>query len=69
MKIRKKLNFDWIGAVLIAVGISLAVITINAGNDQGWLSLIILVMTVGSFFCIGAFVLWELNNQNPLVTY
>ena len=68
-RIRKKLNFDWIGAVLIAVGISLAVITINAGNDQGWLSLIILVMTVGSFFCIGAFVLWELNNQNPLFEF
>ena len=65
----KRLNFDWVGAVLIALGISLAVITLNAGNDQGWLSLIILVMTVGSFFCIGAFVLWELNNQNPLFEF
>ena len=68
-RIGKKLNFDWIGAVLIALALSLAVITLNEGNGQGWLSPIILVMTVGSFFCLVTFVFWELKNQNPLFEF
>ena len=68
-RIKKKLNFDWIGAVLIAFGISLAVIALNEGNDQGWLSLIILGMIGGSFLCLVAFVLWELNIQDPLFEF
>ena len=68
-KIGKKLNFDWIGALLIAIGISLAVITLNESNDQGWLSPIILLMIMGSFFCIVAFIFWELNNHHPLFEF
>ena len=65
-RVGKKLNFDWIGTLLIALGISLAVITLNEGNNQGWLSPLILAITVGSIFCLVAFVFWELKNQDPL---
>ena len=68
-RVEKKINFDLIGAVLIAFGISLAVIALNEGNDQGWLSLIILGMIGGSFLCLVAFVLWELNIQDPLFEF
>lgn len=65
-KVGEKLNFDWIGAVLIALGISLAIMILNEGTNLGWLSPLIIGMMFGSVFCLVTFVVWELKNQEPL---
>ncbi len=59
-------KFDWQGALLIACGICLAIVTLNEGNRVGWLSPAILGMAASSGACMALFVWWERRREHPL---
>ncbi|RJQ83672.1 MFS transporter [Amycolatopsis panacis] len=64
---RTQPRVDYLGAVLVAGALSSLVIGIGLGNKWGWTSLGTLGLIVAAVVLLGAWVLWELHCDNPLM--
>jgi MFS family permease len=59
--------FDWGGALLSGLAITLLIITINNPRAEPWLSPWILGGLFGSVLLIGAFIRWEMRVPSPML--
>ncbi len=62
-----KQPFDWVGAFLSAMAITLLVITINNPSGAGWVSPLVLGSVAGVVVLLAAFVTWELRSDAPML--
>ncbi len=61
-------GIDYIGLVLIAVGLGALEIVLDKGQEDEWFaSSFILGSTIVAAVCLVSFVLWELRHKNPIV--
>lgn len=63
----KKANFDFLGAILSLVGLSLLVYGLNSVKAHGWTSIIVISMFVSSALALTFFVFWEKKQTEPLI--
>lgn len=63
----EKPPFDWMGAVLSAMAITLLVITINNPSGASWVSPLVLGSIAGVVVLLAAFVTWELRSDSPML--
>ncbi len=65
---RRKVTIDYLGAVLIAAGVSLLLIWVTmAGNQFDWGSVTSILMVVGAVVLLGLAVLTELKVKEPII--
>ncbi|MCS5722494.1 MFS transporter [Herbiconiux sp. CPCC 203407] len=65
---KRKVRIDYLGAALIAAGVSLLLIWVTlAGNDFEWLSATSVLMVVGAVVLLGLAVLTELKVKEPII--
>ncbi|WP_368499283.1 MDR family MFS transporter [Herbiconiux sp. A18JL235] len=65
---RRKVTIDYLGAVLIAAGVSLLLIWVTmAGNQFDWGSVTSILMVVGAVALLGLAVLTELKVKEPII--
>ncbi|GAA2249471.1 MFS transporter [Herbiconiux moechotypicola] len=65
---KRKVTIDYLGAVLIAAGVSLLLIWVSlAGNDFEWGSVTSIGMVVGAVVLLGLAVLTELKVKEPII--
>ncbi|WP_354179562.1 MDR family MFS transporter [Arthrobacter sp. UYP6] len=65
---KRKVHIDYLGAVLIAGGVSLLMIWVTlAGNQFGWASLASFLMVAGSALLLIAAVLVEFKSPEPII--
>ena len=60
-------HVDWLGALLLAVGIGALLLAVSQGDPWGWLSVRVLGLAVGAFVLLGLWVLRTLRVAHPLV--
>jgi predicted MFS family arabinose efflux permease len=60
-------NFDLLGSILATAGMLLLVFTLVKAPDQGWGSLRTIAELAGALVLLGAFVVNERRNRNPLL--
>jgi EmrB/QacA subfamily drug resistance transporter len=60
-------NFDLFGSILATGGMLLLVFTLVEAPDQGWSSALTIAEFAGAFALLGAFVINEQRNRNPLL--
>lgn len=65
--IEKKIDF--IGCILLAVGLGALTFSLVKGNDYGWNSTKIIVMFTVSAAAIIAFVIYEMKIKNPMIEF
>lgn len=58
---------DWIGSILLFIGLSGTLLGVTKGPDWGWSATPTLVSIIGGLFVLGVFVLWETRRLSPLV--
>jgi EmrB/QacA subfamily drug resistance transporter len=63
--IEKKVDF--VGSILLALGLSTAVFTLIKGNDYGWGSVMIILLIVCAVVSLTVFVLFERKIKNPMI--
>jgi DHA2 family multidrug resistance protein len=64
----QKQQIDWIGIILLAVGIGALQTVLERGQTDDWFAAnYIIVLTLTAVLCLGGFVLWELHLPNPVV--
>lgn len=61
-------SIDWLGAVGLAVGLSLLLLAITQGNVWGWLSLRTIASSCGGVGVLVAWWFWEQRAARPLVS-
>ncbi len=61
-------SVDWAGAAGLAVGLSLALLTITQGNDWGWTSARTLMGGLGGAVTLALWWWWERRCRQPLVS-
>ena len=61
-------SIDWLGAVGLAVGLSLVLLAITQGNTWGWLSVRTIAVFSGGIAVLVAWWLWEQRAARPLVS-
>ena len=65
---KRKVHIDYLGAVLIAGGVSLLMIWVTlAGTQFGWMSLASFLMVAGSALLLVAAVLVEFKSPEPII--
>ena len=65
---KRKVHIDYLGAILIAGGVSLLLIWVSlAGSQFDWVSLPSLIMVVGSIVLLAAAVVVELKSPEPII--
>ena len=64
---RTDLRFDLLGFILVASASFTLLLALNKGQDAGWSSLYIVNLLIYSCFGLILFVIWELNNTDPLI--
>ena len=65
---KRKVHIDYLGAVLIAGGVSLLMVWVTlAGNQFGWASLASFLMVAGSAVLLAAAVLVEFKSPEPII--
>lgn len=65
---KEKLPTDWIGLLLLAVGVSTLQFLLDKGEQFDWLhSPIIRTCAVTSFVCFVYLIAWEWTHKNPLI--
>jgi DHA2 family multidrug resistance protein len=63
-----KLPIDYIGLILLAIGVSCLQILLDEGKDLDWFnSQLIIVLAIIAFISLTFFILWELAEKNPIV--
>lgn len=65
--VRAKVRLDWVGSVLLGVGLALAVVALSEANSWGWGSGSTLGMLVGGVAVLLIWGLWELRVEQPMV--
>ena len=68
-KTHKKTDFDWIGAVLIFIGIISAVLFLNLGTNIRWIQIPTLSTLVISIVSIILFIRRQISLNNPLIEF
>ncbi|MBT3943232.1 MAG: MFS transporter [Chloroflexi bacterium] len=63
----EKAPFDWLGAALSAMAITLLVITINNPSGASWVSPLVLGSIAAVIVLLAAFVTWELKSSSPML--
>ncbi len=58
---------DWIGSILLFVGLSGTLLGVTKGPEWGWITYRTLVSIIGGLVVLGLFVLWEMRRRSPLV--
>jgi EmrB/QacA subfamily drug resistance transporter len=58
---------DWGGAFLLSSGLVALVLALIRGNEDGWLSPLILGLFAATLLLLGGFVLWELRRREPML--
>jgi DHA2 family multidrug resistance protein len=67
-KMKKGLRIDYIGVMLVALGLGFLEITFDRGQREDWFSSpLIIASTAISVTSLIALVLWELNHDDPVV--
>ncbi len=67
-KMKKGLRIDYIGVLLVALGLGFLEITFDRGQREDWFSSpLIIASTAISVTSLIALVLWELNHDDPVV--
>lgn len=65
---KRKVSIDYLGAILIAAGVSLLLIWVSlAGNQFDWGSVTSIVMVVGAVVLLGLAVLVEFRAKEPII--
>jgi len=63
-----KLPIDYVGLILLAVGIGSLQILLDNGQDLDWFnSNLIVILGVVSFVCISYLIVWELTAKHPII--
>lgn len=65
--LRTEGKFDYVGAVLLAIGLVGLMLAISRGNEWGWLAPMTLVMGVGGLLVLVAWGWYELRIDEPLL--
>lgn len=64
----QKVPIDYIGVLLLFVGVGALQLILDNGNDKDWFnSTFIVALSIISFICIVILVIWELTDKNPAV--
>ena len=63
----KKSGFDFLGAIMSLVGLSLLVLGLNSGKVHGWASITVISMFISSALVLTFFVFWEKRQAEPLI--
>ena len=64
----KKAKVDWIGMVLLILGVGALQLLLEKGDSEDWFqTTYILVAAIVAVIGIVSFILWELNTDNPVV--
>ncbi|QXQ07148.1 DHA2 family efflux MFS transporter permease subunit [Sphingosinicellaceae bacterium] len=67
-KLKSGLSVDWVGFLLIAIGLGCLEVTLDRGEREDWFdSNFILVTAALSATALIALVVWELNRKDPIV--
>ena len=67
-RLAKGLKVDYIGFILLAVGLAGLLITLDQGQRDGWFSSpLIVTMILMAVLGLGGMVIWELNHDDPIV--
>lgn len=67
-RLRKGVSVDWIGFILVALGLGCLTVMLERGQDDGWFSSsFITVMAITAVVSLVALVVWELNHKDPIV--
>jgi DHA2 family multidrug resistance protein len=67
-KLAQGLRIDYLGFLLLTIGLGLLQIVLDKGEQDDWFgSAHILWMSIGSAISLMAFVLWELEQKDPIV--
>lgn len=64
---RSHLRFDLLGFILVGSASFTLLLALNKGLDKGWTSLFIVNLLIYSVFGLILFIIWELNNAQPLI--
>jgi DHA2 family multidrug resistance protein len=65
---RRKLPVDYVGLILLTIGIGTLQILLDKGNELDWFaSGTIIALAVTSFVALAFFVAWELTEEHPVV--
>jgi MFS family permease len=57
---------DWLGAILLPLGVGAALLAVTDGNERGWTSLPILALIAAALVLLIAWYLWQLRAPSPL---
>ena len=68
-KTHRTTDFDWIGAILIFIGIISAVLFLNLGTNIGWIQIPTLSTSVISIGSIILFIRRQISLNNPLIEF
>lgn len=60
-------DFDWIGTILLTIGVGLLLVALSRGQREGWLADEVLLYFLGATGVLAAFTLWELFVPHPLL--
>ncbi len=61
---------DWMGIILIGIGLTALQIVLERGQDEDWFdSNFIIVMTILTIITLTVLVLWELKTEEPIVDF
>ena len=64
---RVKQRLDWLGSVLIGVGLAGILVYVSEGSSWGWGSGSNLLYVIGGLVLLTAFLVWESRIANPLI--
>ena len=65
---RRQVPVDYVGLVLLAIGVGSMQIVLDKGNELDWFgSLFIVGLTATSIVALSLFVVWELTEEHPVV--
>jgi len=65
---REKLPIDYIGLILLAIGVGCLQILLDQGKDLDWFnSNVIWILTIISTISLSFFIVWELTEAHPIV--
>ena len=65
---RTRMKIDYWGIAFLSVGVGCLQIVLDKGQREDWLSSTFIIwLSLISFFCLGLFILIELNSQIPIV--
>lgn len=62
-----KARFDLVGCILCGAGCLAVLLALSEGQDKGWTSQYIVTLLVSAFFFLLLFVLWELQEDQPML--